>query len=71
MALVKITVVPNFLRAKTPEDLRKAMLMNNARMGAWVEYFDIQKQDGQWIAWFYEDLTSAQASALTQLRAKK
>jgi hypothetical protein len=39
--------------------LRRSMLMNNARMGAHVRYFDIGQVtlNGRlvWIAWFYED----------------
>lgn len=38
------------------------MLSNNARMGAYVRYFDIQQVTINsklvWIAWFYEDLSA-------------
>jgi hypothetical protein len=53
------TAIPNFITAGSPMGLRRSMLMNNARMGAHVRYFDIGQVtiNGRlvWIAWFYED----------------
>jgi hypothetical protein len=56
------TAIPNFITASTPMGLRRLMLSNNARMGAYVRYFDIQQVTINsklvWIAWFYEDLSA-------------
>jgi|688.fasta_scaffold02549_26 hypothetical protein len=56
------TAIPNFITASTPMGLRRLMLSNNARMGAYVRYFDIQQAtvNGRlvWVAWFYEDLSA-------------
>jgi len=32
------------------------MLQTNARFGSFIHYFDIQKVDGKWIAWFFREL---------------
>jgi len=61
MSLVKTSVVPNFVTAPTLEKLRLAMYLNNLRMKSWVEYFDIQKEGAQWVAFFYEELSVQQA----------
>lgn len=53
--------IPNFITSGTPQGLRRRMLKNNARMGAFVRYFDIKQVQLNnslvWIAWFYDDLT--------------
>jgi maltooligosyltrehalose synthase len=56
MALVKLSVVPNFIKAPTLERLRLQMYLNNIRLSSWVEYFDIQKDGNSWVAFFYEEL---------------
>lgn len=59
------TSIPNFIAAGSPLGLRRLMLINNARMGAHVRYFDIQfiEMNGrkQWVAWFYENLENDRA----------
>lgn len=68
MSEVRATLIPNFLRASSPQGLRRAMLSNNARLGAMVQYFSIQqvveKQRTYWIAWYYEDVQQNSASIL-------
>ena len=54
----RANLIPSYLLASSPQGLRLAMLRNNARMGAFVRYFDIQQWNGKWIAWFYSDLDS-------------
>lgn len=44
--------VPQFLRAPTPEGLVRLMLLNNIKNGIEFRYFDIQKDQRGWIAWF-------------------
>ncbi len=53
----KLTLVPTYLKASTPELLRESMLMNNLRLNQWVQYQDIrQLNDGSFICWYYEDI---------------
>lgn len=35
------------------------MILNNARLGGMVQYFSIQFVEKKWIAWFYEELSTA------------
>ena len=66
------TTIPNYLTASTLDELRRLMLLNNARMSAYVHYFDIQVQTikgkPKWIAWFYED--AANVKNLVQMNPK-
>lgn len=48
--------VPHYVRAKTPDALIKAMLLNNTKLKAYVGYFDIQFVNGYWYAWFTIDI---------------
>lgn len=47
--------IPQFLTARTPMGLRRAMLRNNTRQKGFVVYQDIQwvESDRRWYAWFY------------------
>lgn len=53
--------IPNFITAGSPLGLRRQMLKNNVRLGAFVRYFDItyvtEEKKSYWVAWFYEDVT--------------
>lgn len=55
----KSTVIPNFLTAVTPLGLRRLMLLNNKKHGAWLKY-DIQYVESQkrWYAWYYAESIS-------------
>jgi cellobiose phosphorylase len=48
-----IDSIPRYITAKTKDELVKKMLQNNAVRGAYLNYFQIQNIDGEWIAWFY------------------
>lgn len=48
--------IPNFIRARSPNGLRRAMVRNNARLGMFVKYFDIQFVNGEWFAWFFVEI---------------
>ena len=52
--------IRNFVRAVSHQGLRRSMLMNNARLGAFVVYHSIQavSEKGKivWYAWFFEEL---------------
>jgi hypothetical protein len=50
-------LVPNYLKASTPELLRESMFLNNLRLRQQVKYQDIQElKDGSWICWYYEKI---------------
>lgn len=55
--MIPNTKPPFFLRAKTPEDLRKLMLLNNRRHSRKFHYFDFQFVKGSWYCWFEIDET--------------
>ncbi len=48
--------IPDYIQAGSPRGLRLKMLQTNARFGSFIHYFDIQKVDGKWIAWFFREL---------------
>jgi hypothetical protein len=44
--------VPQFVEARTRQDLVRAMLLNNLLHGMEFDYFGIQKDGAKWIAWY-------------------
>lgn len=53
----KSTLIPNFLKASTPDLLRESMLSNNISKNKFIRYQDIQElKDGSWICWYYDDI---------------
>ena len=44
--------VPQYIEARSKEDLVRAMLLNNLQHGMEFRYFDISKDGRNWIAWF-------------------
>lgn len=64
MSLVKVSVIPNFIKAASLPELRVKMYLNNVRMAAFVDYFDIQKDGSSWVAFFYEEIKDEMALAL-------
>lgn len=58
MAENRLDTIPNFVRAETLIGLRRAMLKNNVRLGAFVLYRDIQQiiegTRSYFIAWYDE-----------------
>ena len=53
-----IDLIPMFITAKTKEALVKEMLLNNARRGKHLKYFQIEKIGKEWIAWFYDKINT-------------
>lgn len=51
-------LIPQYVSARSPQGLRRAMIMLNAKSGAWHKFFDIQYVDGRWFAWFYQEVTA-------------
>lgn len=57
----KGTEIPQYIKAGSPEGLRQLMFKNNARLGSYVHYFNIQyiiepNKKPYWIVWFYLDV---------------
>lgn len=55
------TEIPQYIKAGSPEGLRQLMFRNNAKLGGFVNYFDITfvQEPGKkpyWIAWFFLDV---------------
>lgn len=50
--------IPFFIKARSPQGLRRLMIENNAKHGLTFKYFDIQNVKGQWYAWYYKQLDS-------------
>ena len=46
---------PSFIKAKTPEELERLMLLNNKKTGNVYHYRDISFASGFWYAWFDRD----------------
>lgn len=49
--------IPQFVTARSPLGLRRAMLMANSKAGAFHKFFDIQFVSGRWYAWYYAPVT--------------
>lgn len=57
MGETKFTLIPNYLKASSPENLRALMLENNQRLNSFISYQDISElADGSFICWFYEEI---------------
>lgn len=51
-----IDTIPNFLRSRTANGLRRQMSRNNLRLRAYVEYKVMWVQsEGVWYAWYNEN----------------
>lgn len=51
--------IPNYVRGRSPEGLRRAMLQNNLKRG--MEYnYQIVHDGKEWFAWYREEVASAE-----------
>lgn len=66
MGAVDGKLIPAFVTARSPLGLRRAMLINNAKAGAFHRYFDIQFVQGQWYAWFFKEVGADDVSVLDE-----
>ena len=56
----------NYVRAKTPRGLRRAMLQNNLRLKAFIKYeTPYRDSDGYLYAWYYEPTSLEQLERLS------
>jgi len=51
--LAKVSVIPQYLKAKSPEGLRRLMLIVNMKHSTQFVFHSIQFVQGYWYAWFY------------------
>lgn len=59
------TIIPHFLKARTPGGLRRLMLRNNIKRQMIFDYQIIH--DGQqWFAWFQDDVFHTQKENIAQ-----
>jgi hypothetical protein len=59
----KLNKVPQYLKASSPEGLRRLMLRNNVRLATQIVYHDIQFVNGYWFAWYYEEMINDNTDA--------
>ena len=59
-------MIPNYVSARSPQGLRRVMLMNNARTGYFHHYFDIQFVAGKWYAWYFKTVGSDDVQTLEE-----
>ena len=69
MAEAKATVIPNYLASASPNGLRRLMLLNNKRLGQWLDY-KITYVNGKWFAWYYEDVVVGGLQSVIEEREK-
>lgn len=55
--MVDSRFIPQFVSAGSPQGLRRAMLLANARAGAFHKFFGVQFVNGKWYAWYYAPVT--------------
>ena len=61
MSDIRADSIPNFVKAQSPQGLRRVMLLNNVRLGSFVNYYGISsyrddKNKLVFIAWFFESI---------------
>jgi hypothetical protein len=49
---------PDYITAKTPQELRRLLLLNQETLGGQVNYISISFDGKEWVAWFFNDLSS-------------
>lgn len=59
-------LIPQYVSARSPQGLRRVMLMNNARTGYFYNYFDIQFAEGKWYAWYFREVGSDDVQVLEE-----
>lgn len=68
MQQVSLKRIPNYLKARSPQGLRRLMLLNNAKGSAFYEYVNISPVlEGTvlyWYAWYYKDVDNSDITDL-------
>lgn len=70
MSSNSITNIPHFLKAGSPEGLRRLMLRNNMRWGMIFNYYQIIFDGKNWFAWYQLDAVDALSDELKEMEAR-
>ena len=71
MALGQVSTIPHFLLAETPAGLRRKMVLNSAKFGMFISYFDFsQLQNGKFICWYNMDLLKEASTSDRSIQTK-
>lgn len=62
--------IPTFIRARTPQGLRDAMLALAKRSAYKLRFFDIQFAQDQWTAWYVEEVKDEQVRAIRNVTSE-
>ncbi len=52
----KPTLIPNYIEAKSKDELMEKILMINLSVSTYHRFFDIQREGKKWVAWYYKDV---------------
>lgn len=52
----RLDKIPNFLKAQSPQALRRKMFLNNMQKNIQYVYHSIQFVNGEWYAWYYAEM---------------
>jgi hypothetical protein len=47
--------LPSFIKASTPDGLRRQMAKEQNRRGIGIDWLNIQFANGTWYAWYYKE----------------
>lgn len=64
----RLDKIPNFLKAQTPHGLRRLMLRNNLSKNVQFVYHSVQFVNGEWFAWYYEEMKADQLNEVNGSR---
>lgn len=70
MSSNKISNIPHFIKARSPEGLRRLMLRNNVKWGLIFNYYQIIFDGNTWFAWFQLDAVDALEDEIKQMEAR-
>ena len=69
--VAKSSIIPDFLKARSPQGLRRLMFLKNMKDGKQYKYFAIQFAEGSWVAWFYRDLDESINGGIEEIMTEK
>ena len=70
MSSSKISNIPHYLKARSPEGLRRAMLKNNVKWGMIFNYYQIIFDGKDWWAWFQLDAVESLQDELNEIEER-
>jgi len=70
MSSNKITNIPHFISARSPEGLRRLMLRTNVKHGLIFDYYQIIFDGKKWFAWYQLDAVDGFADEINAVEEK-